>query len=220
VKSRQVDAALFDWSGTLANDLQVVWRTNDATLMSFGVPHQDIDTFKENFILPWQSFYGLYGLGTPEKLKEVDSRFWKTYRTLCREIRPFPETFSILKKLKSSGMKTAIVTQTKRGPLLDQIEKFGFTELIDATVGEEDTDELKPSPKPILLALRKLEVEAGRSVFIGDMVEDVLSGNRAGVKVISIVREGSYHTEGRVLAGHPYAVAHSLAEVVDIILGL
>jgi pyrophosphatase PpaX len=220
MRSRGVDAALFDWSGTLVDDLDVVWRTNDATLMSFGLPHQDIETFKEKFILPWQSFYGLYNLGTPEALKEVDRRFWKIYSRLCEEIRPFPETFTLLRKLKSSGMKTAIVTQTKRRPLEDQIEKFGLKELIDVTVGEEDADELKPSPKPILAALGKLGVKAERSVFTGDMVEDALSGNGAGVRVISIVREGSYQTEGRVLAGHPYAVAHSLAEVADLILGL
>jgi phosphoglycolate phosphatase-like HAD superfamily hydrolase len=218
MKDRGVDAALFDWSGTLVNDLEVVWRTNDETLMSFGLPHQDLETFKEKFVLPWQTFYGLYGLGKPELLREVDRRFWSSYRTLSKEIKPFPETLPLLKKLKSSGIKIAVVTQTKRGPLLEQIRRFGLGALIDASVGEEDAAELKPSPKPIFAALHKLGAEAKRSVFTGDMVEDVLAGNRAGVKVISIVREGSYHTEERVRSGGPFKVAHTMAEVADLIL--
>ncbi len=220
MKARGVDAALFDWSGTLVNDLDAVWRTNDATLMSFGIPHQDVTTFKERFVLPWQKFYGSYGLGTPEKLEEVDSRFWKTYRTLSTEIKPFPGTLPLLRRLKAAGFKVAIVTQTKRGPLQDQIRRFGLGDYIDATVGAEDADELKPSPLPILAALRKLGAEAGRSVFTGDMVEDAMSGNRAGVRVISIVQEGGYQTEERVREGDPFSVVHSLSEAADVILSL
>jgi phosphoglycolate phosphatase-like HAD superfamily hydrolase len=219
-KGRAVDAALFDWSGTLVDDLDVVWRTNDQTLMSFGVPHQDIETFRRRFVLPWQSFYGFYGLGDTESLEEVDERFWKIYRPLSLEIRPFAETLPVLTKLKSLGLKIGVVTQTKRGPLLEQIQRFGLASLIDATVGAEDAEELKPSPKPVLAALDRLGVEAGKAVFTGDMVEDVLSGSGAGVRVISIVRKGSYQTEERVKSGNPYRVAHSMAEVADIIMGL
>ena len=218
LKARTIDAALFDWSGTLVDDLDVVWRTNDQTLMSFGVPHQDIGTFRERFTLPWQSFYGLYGLSDAKILEEVDARFWRFYRPLSEGIRPFPETLPLLTKLKSMGLKTAIVTQTKRGPLLEQIDRFGLAALIDATVGAEDAEELKPSPKPILAALKKLDVGAGKVVFTGDMVEDVLAGNGAGVRVISIVRKGSYQTEERVKSGNPYRIAHSMTEVANIIM--
>jgi hypothetical protein len=51
------------------------------------------------------------------------------------------------------------------------------------------------------------------------MVEDVLAGNGAGVRVISIVRKGSYQAEERVKSGSPYRIAHSLTEVEDIIAG-
>ncbi len=220
MKAHTFEAALFDWSGTLVDDLDVVWRTNDQTLMSFGVPHQDIGTVRKRFILPWQTVYGLYGLGDAGTLEEVDKRFWKIYRPLSEGIRPFPETIPLLTRLKSMGLKTAIVTQTKKGPLLEQIERFGLAQLIDATVGAEDAEELKPSPKPVLAALGKLDVEAEKAVFTGDMVEDVLAGNGAGVKVISIVRMGSYQTEKRVRSGNPYRVAHSMAEVADFILGI
>jgi pyrophosphatase PpaX len=219
LKAHTFDAALFDWSGTLVDDLDVVWRTNDQTLMSFGVPHQDIETFKERFMLPWQSFYGLYGLGDARTLAEVDGRFWRIYRPLSEGIRPFPETLPLLTELKSMGLRIAIVTQTKRGPLLEQIERFGLAELIDATVGAEDAEELKPSPEPVLAALRKLDVEAGRAIFTGDMVEDVLAGKGAGVRVISIVRKGSYQTEERVKSENPYRIAHNMAEVAKIITG-
>ena len=215
-----IDAALFDWSGTLADDLDVVWKSNDRTLMSFGLPHQSLETFKEKFILPWQSFYGLYGLGTPDLLSEVERRFWEIYRPLSEEIRPFPETIPLLTKLKAAGIRVAIVTQTKRGPLLEQIRRFGLDSLIDATVGAEDAPELKPSPEPILAALTKLKVQAGRSIFTGDMVEDVMAGNRAGVRVVSVIRRGSYQTEQKVRSGGPYKVVHGMDEVADLILEL
>ena len=215
-----IEAALFDWSGTLVDDLDAVWRTNDLTLMSFGLPHQDLNTFKDKFILPWQDFYSLYGLGTPEKLAEVDRRFWDMYRDISASIKPFPETRSILARLKAGGIRVAVVTQTKRGPLKEQILRFGLRDLIDAEVGAEDADELKPSPKPVLAALDRLGTLPGRAIFTGDMLEDVQAGNRAGVRVVSLIRNGSYQTEERVKAGRPFRIAHSLAEVADVVLGL
>jgi beta-phosphoglucomutase-like phosphatase (HAD superfamily) len=215
-----VQAALFDWSGTLVDDLDVVWRTNDQTLMSFGVEHLEKEEFRERFVLPWQSFYGSFGLGTKEKLKEVDSLFWRIYRPLSKEIKPFRETPMALERLRSRGIKIGVVTQTKRAPLLEQIGRFGLDGLIDCAVGEEDADELKPSPKPVLEALRRLGVGPERAVFTGDMVEDVISGRRAGVKVISIIREGSYQTEERVSRGGPFKIAHGMDEVTGIILGI
>jgi phosphoglycolate phosphatase len=211
-------AALFDWSGTLVDDLNVVWATNDSTLMSFGLRHQELETFKARFFLPWQEFYASYGLGSPQALEEVDRRFWRTYHTLSSRIKPFRQTRTALKELKAHGFKVAVVTQTKRGPLAEQIRRFGLGRLIDAAVGAEDAEELKPSPKPIQAALQKLKVRPEEAVFTGDMAEDVLSGKRAGVTVVSLMWKGSYHTEERVRKHSPDFVAHSLKEVVNMLL--
>jgi HAD superfamily hydrolase (TIGR01509 family) len=201
------------------DDLDVVWRTNDLTLMSFGLPHQDMETFRRRFVLPWQTFYGSYGLGGHDALMEVDRRFWQTYRSLSKEIRPFPATLPLLLELKGRGLKVAVVTQTKREPLREQIGRFGLKGLIDVTVGAEDADELKPSPKPVQEALRKLGVAPSEAVFTGDMAEDVLSGKRAGVTVVSIIRKGSYHSEEMVRARGPDFVVGSMAEVERLVLG-
>jgi HAD superfamily hydrolase (TIGR01509 family) len=217
MNERRIDAALFDWSGTLVDDLRVVWETNNRTLMSFGLPYQNLQRFRERFFLPWQEFYGTYGLGSEDSLREVDSRFWRTYQQLSLKIKPFSQTRSALKSLKDLGLKTAVVTQTKKAPLLDQVARFGFEDLIDAAVGAEDATELKPSAKPILAALERLGVEPSKAIFTGDMVEDVIAGKNAGVKVISIVWKGSYHTEQRIREKRPDLIAHDLYEVVRIL---
>lgn len=213
-------AVLFDWSGTLVDDIYVVWRTNDLTLMSFGLPHQKLETFKQKFFLPWQEFYASFGVKGDEIMKEVDTRFWRIYQPLSSMVKVFHQSKPALVRLKERGLKVGVVTQTKRGPLEEQIRRFRMSDLIDVAVGEEDSEELKPSPKPILSALERLDVAPEASVYVGDMAEDVLAAKRAGVKAISLIWKGSYHTEERVRPYGPDHIAHSLYEAVDIILSL
>ena len=48
---------IFDWSGTLANDLPCVLRTTNAMLEHFGQQAMTEAQFREQFRLPFTEFY-------------------------------------------------------------------------------------------------------------------------------------------------------------------
>lgn len=54
-------------------------------------------------------------------------------------------------------------------------------------IGREDTFREKPFPDPLLLAARRMKVK--NPVYVGDTINDVISAERAGMKVIYIGNE-------------------------------
>ena len=48
---------IFDWSGTLVDDLEAVWRSTNYTLQRSGVPEMSLTEFRAEFSLPFDEFY-------------------------------------------------------------------------------------------------------------------------------------------------------------------
>jgi len=64
------------------------------------------------------------------------------------------------------------------------IDKFYFCPHHPDFSSEEDSKCRKPSPKMILEAAEKMEIDLKKSYLIGDSVSDILSGINAGIKTI------------------------------------
>lgn len=62
---------LFDWSGTLVDDLCAVWRSTNYTFTQCGRPEMSLEEFRGEFSLPFDAFYDRATPGVPlEHLEE------------------------------------------------------------------------------------------------------------------------------------------------------
>ena len=60
-------------------------------------------------------------------------------------------------------------------------------------VAGEDTIELKPDPKPFLLACKMLDVTPDKSIFVGDTpLTDIKGARKAGMSTIFLRRNRRY----------------------------
>ena len=101
-------------------------------------------------------------------------------------VKLFDGVPELLKMLKEKKFKVGLVTQSS---LKDLAPKIGDTQqLFDVIMGRESTRKQKPHPKPIFLALADLNIPHVNNAFmIGDMLEDVIGGNNAGVNSIGVL---------------------------------
>ena len=76
---------------------------------------------------------------------------------------------------------------------------------------------MKPEPDGLLKILKDMRVKADRAIFIGDMVTDVIAGNRAGDRTVCVTSGLSQKED--LEKENPYLL---LKEVKDLfpILGL
>jgi len=177
-------AVLFDISGTLIDDFDLVVQTDDIFLRRRG-KSMSRQFYIDNYTLDWKKFWE--DLGFPPS-KELVDEWVEINKSLISEGKYdlHPAVIKLLAKAKKS-YKTAAVTSMSRATLLAHLKRgdipphfFDFL-----STGELDVP-LKPAPDQILLTLENLKVRPQEAVMIGDTDEDVVAGKRAGTKTIKV----------------------------------
>jgi HAD superfamily hydrolase (TIGR01509 family) len=83
----------------------------------------------------------------------------------------------LLDALAARAIKTAIVTRNSGEAPLITLDRIGIA--VDFVVTRE-FGPMKPSPKPLLAALSKLEGHASEALMVGDFRDDMEAGRAAG----------------------------------------
>ena len=72
---------IFDWSGTLVDDLPAVLRATNHVFVSAGKPELSLDQFRAEFCLPFQPFYDRHLPGVP--MAQLEQWFHERFHTQC-----------------------------------------------------------------------------------------------------------------------------------------
>jgi HAD superfamily hydrolase (TIGR01549 family) len=106
--------------------------------------------------------------------------------------------------LASQGVKSGLVTRNSRKSVEVVLTRLALR--FDAVVSREDAPP-KPAPDPVLLACRRMGVEPGEAMFVGDFEFDLVAGRRAGVMTVLLTNPACRFSERADL------VIDSLAEL-------
>ncbi|KAH9127443.1 hypothetical protein AeMF1_002256 [Aphanomyces euteiches] len=94
-----------------------------------------------------------------------------------------------LNRRLAKGM--AIVTGRPKKDCVKFLRDYGLEELFPVMVCMEDAPP-KPSPEPILLALKALQVGADQAIMLGDTVDDILAAAKASVVAFGVITPPAY----------------------------
>jgi HAD superfamily hydrolase (TIGR01509 family) len=104
----------------------------------------------------------------------------------AKRTRLMPYAKDVLEKIDSLGLKKGIVTRNCRESVDIIANRFGLD--FDFIITREDA-EPKPSPAPILLALKQAKSKPEKSITIGDFKFDLIAGKSAGTKTALVLTE-------------------------------
>lgn len=127
-----------------------------------------------------------------------------------KRISIFDDTYDSIIDLKMSEAILGIVTSNNETHVKDVLKMFDMDfGLFDVIVGNETEKEPKPSPKPILCAIKGLRETFSNEeiVYVGDALNDVLAAENAGIDAILLDRNNEY-------SDSKYEIIHSLSELL------
>ncbi|MFP4589870.1 MAG: HAD family hydrolase [Halobacteriales archaeon] len=105
-------------------------------------------------------------------------------------LEPVPGVDALLERL-SAERPIALVTN---GPSLaqrDKLERLGWTDRFDAVVISGEVGRAKPAARPFHEACRRLEVDPGTTLHVGDSRRaDVAGARAAGLSAVLVAGEG------------------------------
>lgn len=172
------DIYLFDWDGTLADSTSVWVAAARRQFDARGLYPTDAEIIVN--LGDWQN---MLSLGVTEG--ELQG-FRMAARAEAMQNLPnaslFPGADAVLRRLKASGRRLAVVTAMHREIIDHMLAHHGYRDFFDVVVSGSDVQRLKPHPEGLLLALDKIGHAPGeRVLMLGDTTRDILAAHKAGV---------------------------------------
>jgi HAD superfamily hydrolase (TIGR01662 family) len=210
------EAVMFDWDGTLYDSLMLNYNCYLKVFSSLGIKPISIEEYRSRATPNWYEFYRY--LQIPEdKWIQADEIWLAQYEEERNKGRLFPDCISTLEYLKVNGLKIGLVSAGNKSRVLRDIEAQGVMEFFDTMIfGDEvDYEKRKPAPYQLLVALEKLGVSASKSLYVGDMIEDILMGKNAGTKTAAVLT--GFATPEKLRSVPPDYMLENLSRIRDII---
>jgi HAD superfamily hydrolase (TIGR01549 family) len=210
-----MDAAIFDWDGTLVDSLPAIYRANVDVLAEYQVPF-DEDRYRAAYVPDWRLMYER--LGVPAEHLEAAGTRWRALYALAAAPVAFAGVHEALERLSKAGYALGLVTAGDRGVVEDQLERLDLAAMIQVRVCGSDDVAAKPHPDPLLLALEGLGMRdrPSAAAYVGDAPDDMRMARAVGTRAVGIV--STLGTEAELLAAGAHEVAASVADWVDRVL--
>lgn len=201
------DNWIFDWSGTLVDDLAMVLDATNHVLRQYGKDLMLRDEFKQQFRLPYVGFYEEILPGVP--LGELEDHFRIGFADSAESgvTSPLlPHAHEFLQCLHSQDKRMFILSSMDANAFHHHAEALGVAHFFEAAyAGVLDKRE------QIHSLLKNHGLDSGRTVFLGDMCHDVVTARHGSVTSIALLT--GYQSAEQLSQANPDLLVDNLSEV-------
>ena len=195
---------IFDWSGTLVDDLPAVWRASNHAFERAGVEPMSLETFRSEFRLPFRGFYEQYVPHVP--LPQLEVWFHERFREVQDSVVALPFAGDFLRFCRERGLRTFLLSAVHPAHFEVQCRATGFDAFLDRSyLGVHDKQE------QIHGVLRDNGLDPRETVFIGDMQHDIDTARHGGVQSVGVLT--GYNSLMQLRASNPDLIVENLAEL-------
>ncbi len=178
---------IFDWSGTLVDDLGPVIEATNVVLEKYAIATLDREAFRRCFRLPYPEFYAELLPNIP--LEELEALFRPAFERAITPVTVLPHAREKLEWCTALGIRAFVLTSMDTLAFERQMDEFGLRHHFEATYsGVLDKREI------IHQILETHGLDPKETAFVGDMTHDVETARHGGVSSIAVLT-GYNHAE-------------------------
>ncbi|NNM30343.1 MAG: HAD hydrolase-like protein [Akkermansiaceae bacterium] len=185
---------IFDWSGTLVDDMGPTLEATNAVLQRFEQPPMTRDEFRDRFRLPYSEFYEEVLPGVP--LEELEEHFREAFRTSGHPVTPLDGTAEFLEWCAAHAIRLFVLTSMDVEAFEEQMHAFGFADHFEKTYAG-----VLDKRRVIHGILRDHGLRAEETAYVGDMTHDIETAHHGGVTSVGVL--SGYDPEARLAAAQP-----------------
>jgi phosphoglycolate phosphatase len=195
---------IFDWSGTLADDLAGVLHATNGVLVHHGRVALSREEFRAVFRLPYTEFYKEM---LPDAGIDTVKEIYMAHFPADPAVVPLlPHAREFLQYAAATGRRIVLLSSAPEEHFEAQARANGVRDFFeDAFCGVVDKRE------GIRLLLEKHGMTAEETAFIGDMRHDIESAHSAGV--LSIATCTGYDSAAMLMQAHPDVLVPDLSRL-------
>lgn len=195
---------IFDWSGTLVDDLPAVWQASNHALQLAGVPPLTLDQFRAEFSLPFKPFYDRH---VPHvALEQLEGWFHARFRQIQDSVLPLPHAREFLVFCRERRVRTFVLSTVHPDHFAVQQSSTGFGEFL-----ERPYLDVRDKRERIHGILAENNLAPGETLFIGDMQHDIETARHGGIASCAVLT--GYQSLDQLRAVHPDLIVEHLGEL-------
>jgi len=199
---------IFDWSGTLVDDLPAVLAATNALFEQCGVEKLSLEQFRAEFCLPFKHFYDRFVPHVP--LADLERSFHAHYRRVQDQVAALPHARGFLLFCRQDGLRTFVLSTVHKDYFALQSAAQGFDQFIERAYTGVWDKRLK-----IVEVLAENQLVAAETLFIGDMQHDVETARHGGVRSCAVLT--GYNRLDQLRASEPDVIVEHLGELRKIL---
>jgi len=171
---------IFDWSGTLCDDLALTLEATNYVLAQYGRAPLSREAFRDEFQLPYPDYYAVK---IPEaRLEDLENHYRHAFNasTLCVHLIPHAREF--MEFCAQRGIRCFALTSMDPTAFDIQSKELGMApcfEYIHSGVHNKENE--------IPRVMQQHGLHPGQTAFIGDMQHDIRAAHRVGVTGIGVL---------------------------------
>ncbi len=199
---------IFDWSGTLVDDLPAVWKATNYVLTQAQRDEMTLDQFRAEFCLPFTIFYDRHVPHIP--LPQLETWFHSHFRQVQDSVCELPHAREFLEFCRVNRLRTFLLSTVHRDHFAVQAEVTGFGQYL-----EQPYVNVWDKRKKIHEILETHKLAPDETLFIGDMQHDIETAHHGGVISCGVLT--GYNTLEQLRAAKPDLIVEHLKELREIL---
>lgn len=207
---------VWDWNGTLLDDLPIVIESVNRTIGVFGLNPIDADDYRNHYTRPVRRFYDrLFGrVIDDEEWLRLNTGFHDAYFELAHRADLAPGARQAMELLEEAGWTQSLLSMSPQDWLDGIVRRLGVHERFEVVDGlSGPTGGLKA--RHLEEHLEALDIDGSTVVVVGDTPDDVAAARHVGARAI-LFHGGSHHLE--VLQSEGVPIAETIEEAARLAL--
>lgn len=199
---------IFDWSGTLVDDLPAVLQASNFVLTQAGKTEMSLEQFRAEFFLPFTRFYNRHTPDVP--MAQLEEWFHAEFKRAQTSVRELPHARAFLEFCRKSKLRLFLLSTVHTDHFAVQSSVTGFGAFLERPyTGVWDKRE------KIREILQENRLQPRETLFIGDMEHDIETAHHGGVHSCAVLT--GYNTVEQLRGAKPDLIVEHLSELRDIL---
>lgn len=199
---------IFDWSGTLVDDLPAVLQASNFVLTQAGKAEMTLEEFRAEFSLPFTNFYNRHTPNVP--MPQLEEWFHAEFKRAQTSVRELPHARAFLEFCRENKLRLFLLSSVHTDHFHVQCGVTGFGAFLEKPyTGVWDKSE------KIHEILRENSLHPQETLFIGDMQHDIETARHGGVHSCAVLT--GYNTLQQLRGAKPDLIVEHLSELRNIL---
>lgn len=202
----------FDIDGTLLDTREFIIGAYLHTIKH----HAGIDYARDELITFINgTIHEVYETALPGHLQEAFLNTHEEFQTAnLHLITIYDEVVTTLDILKKKNIRFAAVTNRRRESALRNLSLHKLDSYFDIVITPEDVKKGKPDPEGVIKVMKQFDVKPRETMFVGDAVSDILTGQNAQIKTVGVTH--GFSTKKQLEDVHADYVIDTISQLIPL----